>query len=283
MTEPVTLTWPHAAVALITVDDPDTPNHNITCRVAKLIAAALEAARDGGARVQVLASGRDGFWLNHAYVRDLADLIQGRRATGNMAGWNRAPGLLADGDVVSIAAISGQTSGGGCELGWACDLRIAEERASFSQPEVALGGGPGIGGLARLARLIGRTVAAEMVLTGLPVSARRMYELGGVNHVVPDGQSVARALDMARHMVSLPAHALAGVKRMLVAGDDLGLHAALESDSAIAQSLFAQEESCRIMRDTQDRFDAGEGFDQVYWAAARPLLADLERDAARRR
>jgi enoyl-CoA hydratase/carnithine racemase len=137
-----------------------------------------------------------------------------------------------------------------------------------------LGGAPGIGGVSRLTRLIGRTATAEMVLTGLPVSARRMHQLGGVNEVVPNGQSLPRALEFAAHMAAAPPHALAGVKQMLAKSDELLLGAGLANDASVGGRLFARDDSCQIMRDVQDRFDAGETFDDVYWRGADQLRKD---------
>jgi enoyl-CoA hydratase/carnithine racemase len=167
--------------------------------------------------------------------------------------------------VVTIAAISGDTSGGGCELGWGCDLRIAEQGVRFSQPEVIIGCGTGIGGTCRLMRLIGRTVTAEMVLTGRPITAERLYELGGVNRVVPKGAAVRVALEMAAHMATLPPVALAGMKRMLTSDEDLHLSAALDNDQSISQALFADPLTVRNMESLQKRFNAGESLADVYW------------------
>ena len=114
----------------------------------------------------MLASGVPGHWYEHAYLEDIRNLVAGHAATGDPAGWFRSLNEVSRQNVVTIAAISGDTSGGGCELGWGCDLRVAERGTRFSQPEVIIGCGTGIGGTSRLTRLIGRTVTAEMVLTG---------------------------------------------------------------------------------------------------------------------
>ena len=254
----VTLDWPHEGVALVTVTDAAIPNHNITFATVGMLADALAKAREQGARVSVLASGVPGVWLNHAHLGDLGNLFQGKPASAEPSGWFRAPKELAETDVVTIAAISGNTSGGGCELGWACDLRIAETGVLFSQPEVIIGVGTGIGGTSRLRRLIGRTATAEMVLSGQPASAERIYALGGINRIVPKGNAVRAALDMAAHMATLPAHALAGMKRMLREGEDMPLSAALDNDQKISQALFRDPWSIENMAKLQARYDAGE-------------------------
>jgi enoyl-CoA hydratase/carnithine racemase len=265
MTERVRLEWPQERLAIVTVDDPATPNHNITFATVSALADRLSEARKGGARVTVLASAVPGQWLNHAHLGDLSKLMQGKPTSGDPSGWFRAPNELANTDVVTIAAISGNTSGGGCELGWACDLRIAEEGVLFSQPEVIIGVGTGIGGTCRLRRLIGRAATAEMVLTGRPMSAERIYQLGGINRVVPKGQAIAAAVEIARHMVGLPAYALAGMKQMLREDEDLSLVQGLENDQKLSQIMFRNPAALRMMEEIQGRYDARERLETVLW------------------
>jgi enoyl-CoA hydratase/carnithine racemase len=267
MSNNVVLEWPEPGVALVTVGDGGAANHNVTCATVSLLADALDQAQESGARVIVLASSVPGHWLEHAYLEDIRQLVMGNAATGDPAGWFRSLQALNRGKAVTIAAISGDTSGGGCELGWACDLRVAEAQARFSQPEVIIGVGTGIGGTSRLMRLIGRTVTAEMVLTGLPQTAQRLYELGGLNSIVGKGQALPAALAMARHIASLPPQSVAGMKQMLGEDEDLHQTAGIENDQKISQTLFANADSVANMARIQQRFDAGESMDQVYWPA----------------
>jgi enoyl-CoA hydratase/carnithine racemase len=266
MANNVKLEWPHEGVALVSVGDGGAPGHTTTCATVTLLADALDRAIADGARVIVLASTVEDHWLEHAYLDDIVQLVQGKAASGDPAGWFRSLQALNRGRAVTIAAINGDTSGGGCELGWACDLRVAEEQARFSQPEVIIGAGTGIGGTSRLMRLIGRTATAEVVLTGLPLTAMRLYELGGVNRVVAKGQAVVEALALAKHIASLPPQSVAGMKQMLGEDEDLTQTAGIENDQRISQSLFAHPDSVSSMQRIQKRFDSGETMDQIYWA-----------------
>jgi len=264
MGEYVTLEWPAEGVALVTMTNPAIANFGSWAAIGEL-ADALGAARDAGARVSVLASGVPGHWFEHAWLRDLANTFTGRPTTGDGGAWFRCLHELAATDVVSIAAISGDTTGGGCELGWACDLRIAEEQVLFGQPEVGIGVGTGIGGTSRLRTLIGRTATAELVLLGAPFTARRLYELGGVNRVVETGRALPVALDWASRLAARPPAAVAGMKRMLAGSDELyRIPDAVLNDQRIFQSFSATPAAVASMEALQARFDAGETTREVY-------------------
>jgi enoyl-CoA hydratase len=97
-----------------------------------------------------------------------------------------------------IAAVNGYALGGGCELALACHIRIASENAKFGQPEVNLGIIPGYGGTQRLARLIGRGRAMEMILTGNQIDAQEALRIGLVNKIVPQADLMSAALSIAQ-------------------------------------------------------------------------------------
>ena len=97
-----------------------------------------------------------------------------------------------------IAAVNGYALGGGCELAMACTLRLAADTAKLGQPEIQLGLLPGYAGTQRLARLVGKGKAMEMILTGAPISATEAREIGLVNRVVPAAELLPEARKLAR-------------------------------------------------------------------------------------
>ena len=95
-----------------------------------------------------------------------------------------------------IAAVNGFALGGGCELAMACHIRIASPNAKFGQPEVNLGIIPGYGGTQRLVQLVGKGRALELMMTADMIDATEGYRIGLVNHVVEEGQTVAKAKEI---------------------------------------------------------------------------------------
>jgi enoyl-CoA hydratase len=101
-----------------------------------------------------------------------------------------------------IAAINNLTLGGGLELVLACDIRISSDRARFGLPEVTLGLIPAWGGTARLPRIVGPGNAKEIIYTGQLINAPTAAKIGLINKVVPDGDEVRAALDIAKRISS---------------------------------------------------------------------------------
>ncbi|KFG93521.1 acetyl-CoA acetyltransferase [Burkholderia paludis] len=102
-----------------------------------------------------------------------------------------------------IAAVNGHAMGGGMEMALACDIVVADERASFALSEVKVGVVAACGGLVRLPREIPRKIALEHILTGRAIHARRAAELGLVNRVTPAGEALAGALGIAEEILSV--------------------------------------------------------------------------------
>lgn len=250
------LTYPAPGVGLIVFENP--PKNFGTTELAVQILKALEAAGRAGCKVLILASDAPGYFLAHWSLQTIIDM----QTAPSKPPTDRPPrpGLFDAIDslpMIVIAANNGQAWGGGAELSWACDLRIAAESATYAQPEVALGIIPGGGGTTRLARLIGQTRCMEMILDGRPINAREALAMGAINKVVPDARLRGEAIAWAVHLARWPAASLAACKRSLIQGRDLPLEAARGNESRIFRDLAQQEAGLQRMREAQEKYAAG--------------------------
>ncbi len=141
-----------------------------------------------------------------------------------------------------IAAINGAAMGGGLELAISCTLRIIAESAKMALPEVKLGIIPGTGGTQRLPRLIGKGLAAELLLTGDVITAKDAHRVGLVNRVVPDGETVKAAEELARKIMSNAPVAVEMAKDALEIGKDLPLEHAVQYSQKNCVTCFSTKD-----------------------------------------
>jgi enoyl-CoA hydratase/carnithine racemase len=149
-----------------------------------------------------------------------------------------------------IVALNGDTTGQGLELALACDIRIATETSCFALPQVRRGLLPSDGGTQRLARLVGRAKALEMILTGEAIDAREALRIGLANRIVPPGQAVPTAMEIAQKMASMAPIALRYVKEAVLKGMDMTLE----------QGLRLEEDLYLLLYTTQDRAEGIKAF-----------------------
>ncbi|MFY1698423.1 MULTISPECIES: enoyl-CoA hydratase/isomerase family protein [unclassified Solwaraspora] len=162
--------------------------------------------------VVIFDSATPGFFVNHVDGEQIP-------AVAAMAGSGPLPGFvelgvrLAAAPFVSIASIRGRTRGGGAEYTAAFDLRYASrEQAIFGQPEVGFGLIPGAGGTERLAHLLGRDRALEVLLTGQDYDADRAAQYGWVTRAIPDAELDDFVDAVARRIASFDKQAITAVK-----------------------------------------------------------------------
>jgi enoyl-CoA hydratase len=134
-----------------------------------------------------------------------------------------------------IAAVNGFALGGGCELSMACDIRIASENAKFGQPEVNLGIIPGFGGSQRLPRLVGKSIAKELIFTGDIIDAQTALHIGLVNKVVAAENLLDEVLAMAQKIAYKGPAAILIAKSVINRGmeTDLAKGLAIERDGFV--------------------------------------------------
>jgi enoyl-CoA hydratase len=142
-----------------------------------------------------------------------------------------------------IAAVSGFCLGGGNELAMNCDIIIASETAVFGQPEVNVGLMPGAGGTQRLTRIVGKTKAMEMILTGQSISAKEAHEIGLVNKVVPVESLMEEAKKMAKEIASKPPISIRAAKKAILRATDTTLEVGLDYERNLFYTLFATQDA----------------------------------------
>jgi enoyl-CoA hydratase/carnithine racemase len=141
-----------------------------------------------------------------------------------------------------IAAVSGYALGGGCELALACDMIVASESAQFGQPEILLGIIPGGGGTQRLARVMGKQRAMELVLTGRRIEAAEAHELGIVTRLAPADAWLDAALELAGTVAERPPLAVRLAKQAVLAAEETPMSAGLDHERRLYELAMATED-----------------------------------------
>ena len=117
-----------------------------------------------------------------------------------------------------IAAVNGFALGGGLELAMSCHIRIASQNAKMGLPEVSLGVIPGYGGTQRLAQLVGKGRAFEMITTGQMISAKTALDYGLINHLVPQQDLIDKCIGIADQIMKNSPNAIASAIKSINAG-----------------------------------------------------------------
>ncbi|CAJ1411245.1 unnamed protein product [Effrenium voratum] len=161
-------------------------------------AAAFEADKKVGCLV---LSGNERAFAAGADIAELAAQdYASMQASDFFSGWDRFAALR----LPKIAVIDGYALGGGCELALMCDVILASENARFGQPEIKIGCIPGIGGTQRLTKLVGRTVAMDMILTGRMIDATEALRIGLVSRVIPRKNLETEVNEVAKSIAEFP-------------------------------------------------------------------------------
>jgi enoyl-CoA hydratase len=138
-----------------------------------------------------------------------------------------------------IAAVAGYAFGGGCELAMMCDTIYAGESARFGQPEITLGVMPGMGGSQRLTKLVGKSLAMDMILTGRQIDAAEAQRSGLVARVIPDARLMAEALEAAQRIASFSKTAAMAARDAVDRALETGLRDGLLFERRTFHALFA--------------------------------------------
>ncbi|WP_339487293.1 2,3-dehydroadipyl-CoA hydratase PaaF [Pseudomonas sp. EL_65y_Pfl2_R95] len=226
-------------VRLINLHRPDVLNALNTELLGELAAALAAIEQDPDTRVVVLTGSRKAFAagadINEMAERDLVGILNDPR----VAHWQNISAFSKP----LIAAVNGFALGGGCELVMHADIIIAGEDAKFGQPEINLGIMPGAGGTQRLLRAVGKSLAMQMVLSGVAIDARHAERAGLVSEVTQPELTVERAIALARLIAQKAPLALRLAKEALLKAQDTDL----------ASGLRFERHAFTVLAGTQDR------------------------------
>lgn len=229
----------HGPVLLIRLNRPEALNALNQQVLSELVQVLTAAEADPDVRCIVL-TGSDKAFAAGADVKEMAGMSYAEMATTDLFGPPSA--AIARIRKPIIAAVSGFCLGGGCELAMMCDFILASDSARFAQPEINLGILPGMGGSQRLTRLIGKSKAMEMVLTGRMMDAAEAERAGLVARVVPMADLVAEALKTAATIAAKSQIAVRAAKESVNRALETPLAEGLLFERRLFHAAFATED-----------------------------------------
>ena len=226
------------AVGLARLNRPDARNA-LSAELLEELAALCERWDEDDEIRCIVIAGSDEWFAAGADIKAMATRTLVDTITAPAARfWER----LAAVRTPLIAAVSGFALGGGCELALACDMIVASETAEFGQPEILLGIIPGGGGTQRLARVMGKQRAMELVLTGRRISAEEARGFGIVNTVTGKRAWLDAALELADVVARRPPLAVRFGKQAVLAAEETPLSAGLSQERRLFELAMATED-----------------------------------------
>jgi enoyl-CoA hydratase len=232
------------AISTITVNRPKSLNALNSLTLKELTQAVRECA---DSRVIILTGSGDKAFVAGADISEMVPMGPWKAREFSELG-HVLTALIEDIPSATIAAVNGYALGGGLELAVACDMIFASENARLGLPEVTLGVTPGFGGTQRLVRLVGKLRAKEMIFTGDWVDAKRAFEIGLVNAVLPKEKLLEHCRSLAQKIAEKGPLAVARAKRLVERGYDMTLRAANRQEAESFALLFDTEDRREGMR-----------------------------------
>jgi enoyl-CoA hydratase/carnithine racemase len=220
------------AVAILTINRPTVLNALNSPTVDELRRAMLDLKRDATVRAIIVTGAGPKSFVAGADINELAVLAPTAGREHALTGQHVFDVIENLGKPV-IAAINGFALGGGCELAMSCTLRIAADTAKLGQPEIALGLIPGYAGTQRLPRLVGKSRAMEMLLTGAPISAEDAHRIGLVHRVVPAADLMAEARKLAAQLAASAPIALSYIINAVNKGSEMPFAEACQYEATL--------------------------------------------------
>jgi enoyl-CoA hydratase/carnithine racemase len=228
-------------VAILTVDNP--PVNSLNQQVVAEFQDALEELwADDQVKVIVVTGGGQMVFMAGADINAILELKTPAEAKEIVMQVHESFQRIENSSKPIIAAINGHCLGAGIELAMACHMRIANNRAMFGQPEISLGIIPGFGGTQRLSRLVGKSKALELILTGDRITGAEAASIGLVNRAVPGTEVMKTAMGLAKKISSFGKLAIAATLEAVNEGLTVGMKESLEIEADKFSSLVETED-----------------------------------------
>ncbi|HYP58404.1 MAG TPA: enoyl-CoA hydratase [Beijerinckia sp.] len=225
-------------VGLITLNRPKALNAINRQLTEEVIKAALAFDHDPGIGCLVL-TGSEKVFAAGADIKEMQNQsYMDMYGEDHFAAWDRFAAIRKP----VIAAVAGFALGGGCELAMMCDFLIAADTAKFGQPEIKLGVMPGMGGSQRLTKLVGKSKAMDLCLTGRMMDAAEAERAGLAARVVPAAELLDEALKAAETIASMSLPAVMMAKEAVARAEQTSLSEGLRFERRLFHSLFATED-----------------------------------------
>jgi enoyl-CoA hydratase len=249
----VLLDWPSPDVALVTLNRPERLNALTPTVVDRLCATLQQAGNEGPCRAIVLTGAGRGFCAGMDIAAGLAsDESAPRNVPTRMASQERYASMVRTIRALRqpvIAAVNGAAAGAGMGLALACDARIAAASAAFHVAAVKIGLSAGECGISyHLPRHIGTSRAFEHMLTGRPITADEADRYGLVSRVVPDGEAVSAALEIATAICANSPFAIWQTKQVMWANLDTSFEGALAVENRAQILAVCSDDAQEAMR-----------------------------------
>ncbi|PWI58901.1 enoyl-CoA hydratase-related protein [Sulfoacidibacillus thermotolerans] len=227
-----------AGIAIVTIVNP--PMNVLSKAVTEaLLHRFRELKEDANVRVVVLTGDGERAFMAGADIKEFPEALGQPGVALEMAErLHETMNFIDYFPKPTIAALHGFTLGGGLELALTCDMRICDEGSILGLPEIKLGIFPGAGGTQRLPRLIGEARAKEIMFTGEPIDAHTAAQIGLVNRVVPKGESLQAAKELAQLIASRSLATLSLLKQTIDDGAVLPLTQAVEVEAKRFDAAF---------------------------------------------
>lgn len=187
-------------IAQVTINRPKQLNALNKQTIEELNLAFSELEKDNEIRVIILTGSGEKAFVAGADIKEFADFSISEGTDLAAKGQDLLFNFIQDLKKPVIAAINGFALGGGLELAMSCHIRVASTNARMGLPETSLGVIPGYGGTQRLAQLIGKGRAMEMIFTAEMVKAERAYEIGLINHLVSPEELIEKSEEIANRI-----------------------------------------------------------------------------------